>query len=441
MSGLLDPGPIDQARVDGVFSELRHGTGPADLDDRIARAGLSLADKIALFKKLCPSGKDSRLGSRTGEREELGMERILLSLAPDDLCRFKFVLEYDGDYKDLEEYVFHDIDDSARQERIVEHIRKTSGPRGIKVLTDVDDTMYPNFLDKRYPRRKDDKRPYPGVVEFYGALMEEPFGPLTLTPVTTLSARPNPVAGALEETSLRNLRVLTGDRLMPSGLSGSLGPTIFGGFQDLLRAKLEKEGEILSDDVPHDKADDIGRVKFENFSRFSRLYPEYRYVFVGDSGQADALTATLMLTDTKVEGTTRVITTFLHDLRRSDGDTTSTSPTFRVLAPQLRVDRNSQTGRGVIVFRNYIEAAVIAHGHAALQLVTAEELARITLAALRDFQAIRFDDLEQRRTLAEQYRANGEEAFRQVTVGAPGQPKLDEAATEIRRILDAGLGA
>lgn len=38
-------------------------------------------------------------------RTELRMERLLLSVAPDALLRFKFALEYDRDYKDIEEYL------------------------------------------------------------------------------------------------------------------------------------------------------------------------------------------------------------------------------------------------------------------------------------------------------------------------------------------------
>ena len=49
----------------------------------------------------------------TDRREELRLERLLLSVALKDLHLFKFALEYDGDYKDLVEYVFHDIDDNT----------------------------------------------------------------------------------------------------------------------------------------------------------------------------------------------------------------------------------------------------------------------------------------------------------------------------------------
>jgi hypothetical protein len=193
------------------------------------------------------------------------------------------------------------------------------------------------------------------------------------------------VAGALEEQSLQSLVAFTG-RLAPSGLSGKVASSAVGTAQTLARAGLD----AFAEHVPDDLEAEIGRVKFANFQRFAALSPEYRYVFVGESGQADALTAQLMLQGTPPGGSARVLTTFIHDLRQSDTDRGSASPAFRALPAALVVGRSSAGGRGVIVFRNYIDAAVIAHGHAATlgDLVTPEQLARITRVALEEFQAV-----------------------------------------------------
>ena len=69
-----------------------------ELDIRIRRAMLSLADKIEVFRRLSPRQ------DVTDERRDLRMERLILSIAPKELALFKLALEYDGDYKDLEEY-------------------------------------------------------------------------------------------------------------------------------------------------------------------------------------------------------------------------------------------------------------------------------------------------------------------------------------------------
>jgi hypothetical protein len=368
-----------------LFSHLEKRS--QELDGRIRSATLSLADKIEAFKRLAPRAEDSRLEAKTDERKELRMERLLLSVAPKDLPLFKFALECDGDYKDLEEYVFHDIDDKGCQTRVIEYQRTTPRRIGIKVLSDVDDTMYANLIDERYPRDSKKKTLYPGVLEFYDSLKHEPFD-LRAIPVATLSARPNPIAGKLEEASLEGLVKLSGGELCPSALSGALVSATAGMVETVLRAELDP----LSDKIPYGEEEKIGEVKFENFSRFSEAYPEYHYVFVGDSGQADALTAQLMVTRASPEGTSRVVATFIHDLRQADNDEHSVNPAFRNLSADIVIKKTSTIGRGVIVFRNNIDAAIVAHMHSATleNLVTAEGLARITRAALKEFQEIDF---------------------------------------------------
>jgi len=431
MSQMPDFGQFDSKRVDKFLREFKKLTlrisleqRSQELDERIRSAGLSLADTIEAFKRLAPSA------DVTDRREELRLERLLLSVALKDLHLFKFALEYDGDYKDLVEYVFHDIDDNACQARVIGHLRTTQPHIGVKVLSDVDDTMYANLIDARYPK----KTLYPGVLEFYDALKREPCE-LSTTPVTTLSARPNPLAGKLEESSLQGLVEFTKGRLCLSALSGALVSGALGTAQTVLRANLD----LLCDEVPHDQEDEIGRVKFKNFLRFSAVYPEYRYVFVGDSGQADALSAQLMVTTESTEETSRVVTTFIHDLRQFENDAKSASSAFRGLRPDVFVNKRSAAGRGVIVFRNYIDAAVVAYIHSATleHLISVEGLASITKSALRQFQEIDFQDKEASgKRLREQYRQDAEEAHRLLTKEHSLLPALEEDVQAIRRILD-----
>lgn len=423
-------GSVDAARVDQFLGVYTSATEPwymavfsslakraQVLDERIRGAALSLADKIAVFKKLSPR-EDA-----TGERQELRMERLILSIDPKELVLFKLALEYDGDYKDLEEYLFHDIDDPAYRDRILIHLRKAPLQNGIKVLTDVDDTLYANLLDRRYPP----KTLYPGVLAFYDALKHEPFE-LMHTPVTLLSARPNPIAGKLEEGSVQSLMALTAGRLCPSALSGNVASSALGTLESILR---DKSDDALHDTAPDGQEQEIGRVKFRNFLNFSAVYPEYRYVFVGDSGQADALTARLMVGGND-PGSARVLTTFIHDITRS-------SRSFNELRTEEKIGKTSTNGRGVIVFRNYIDAAIIAYRHSKTldDLITAEELARITREALVQFKAIKFTaDASVVARLRSEYVQDAEEAYRLLSAG-PRALSPDVAA--IRSLLDQGL--
>ena len=226
---------------------------------------LSIAD---LQKEVrCISPPDSATTRFGGEQ---ALMRVLLAVAPEHLSRFKFDLEYDLDDKDMVEYVFHDIDNKERQNTITAHYLKAPAQGGIKVLTDVDDTMYANLVDKRFGNVRDEngaKPLYPGILAFYNSMKHEPFegeGVLvTLTgvtkvPITTLSARPNPFAGELERASLQKLAALPSPagarlQLLPSGLSGEIVSSVVGTTETFVRT-LQPDQRIL--DVLHDHVPD-----------------------------------------------------------------------------------------------------------------------------------------------------------------------------------------
>lgn len=436
---------------------------PCSQEERDRFAGLPLAAQQNEFRAASPANSFS-----AGKATQT-LECVLSSVRSDQLSQFKFGLEYDGDYKDMVEYLFHDIDSLGRQNRLTEKLLDVPARGGIKVLTDVDDTMYANLIDKRYPK----KTPYPGVLAFYDALKSEPAeiaaglvrNGVTLVPVTTLSARPNPIAGHLENASINSLIKLTALRserrqLMPSALSGATISSTLGTIESWWRtvvpgqqpAKDEntqerlKPGEepldLLHDGLtslaargatPHEQEDKIGKVKAKNFEKFARAYPEYHYVFVGDSGQADALTARLLLTDAPEPARSRVVTTFIHELRTPDHVSVRKSHAFDKVPSNLLVNEHSASGRGVVVFRNYIRAAVLAYKHRATlcDLMTADELANVTEAALVQFKEQAGDIKDGARVrLRQEYAEDAVEA-EQLLIAASS----DRAGT-IRRLLD-----
>lgn len=427
--------------------------------------GPELAAKRAEMRRLAPAG------TGTDPVTEGRIRDLLLSVEPDQLSLFKFELEYDGDDKDLVEYVFHDVDRSSVQRAIVDHLKKAPPHDGIKVLSDVDDTIYGNLIDQRYPRSPK-KTPYPGVLAFYNAMKYEPHRPdagtfvhdgIAQVPITTLSARPNPIVGSLEQRSIASLIQLTRPaspvplalQLRPSALSGHAKSSALGTLQTVLRNRLtaglsspsasqktslnfgEEPADLLADVLPNGQEDKIAEVKFTNFLFFASVYPEYRFVFVGDSGQADALTAQRILESGEVDGGPRVITTFIHDLKDKQNRTRPPSPAFNRLPSTLRVNRASPNGRGVIVFRNYIDAAVIAFMHRTtlMNLITADELVAVTVAALKEFETAGIDDVALRESLRREYH---EDANTAADLLKPPDGAVDPAA-EIRRLLSTQL--
>ncbi len=385
----LDLGPVDTHKVEQAYvalTDLSWAWGRrarrAVFDRRIADAQLNLAEKRALLERLAPPA-EAGLAAITDPRRELRLERLLLSVDPPALARFRFALEYDGDYKDLEEYLFHDIDDAEVRARVLDHWARSAPPAGVKSLSDADDTLFASLVDRRYPP----KHPYPGVCAFHAALAREPFTP-PATPITLLSARPELVGGVLEEMSQRDVWERFSGRLLPSVLTGELVSSTLGTLETLWRAHLPEWGA-----PPNGQEERIGLAKFNNAQRFGQVYPDYRLVFSGDSGQADALTASLLLEprlDPRLA--TRVVTTFIHDLD-ADGECPQggRSPTFQRERARWPVDEHGPSGRGIIAHRNYIHAARLAYQHSEGLggLVDAVGLARVCAEALEELLALR----------------------------------------------------
>ena len=93
----------------------------------------------------------------------------------------------------------------------------------------------------------------------------------------------------------------------------------------------------------------------------------------------------------------------------------------------------------MIVFRNYIAAALIAYAHSTTleNLITADELAKVTRAALTQFQAIDFAAKQASRDqLRDQYRQDAEAAYTLLTRASQPSSALVEDIRQIRHILD-----
>ena len=240
---------------------------------------------------------------------------------------------------------------------------------------------------------------------------------------------------------IQSLKEHTKGRLRPSALSGRVKSSTLGTIETLTRDMREEAREnpdswtarifgvaanLLPDFEKFERK--IGRVKFNNFQRFAQIYPEYQFVFFGDSGQADSLTAELMVTDEKVKS--EIVTTFIHDL-----GATARSPTFNGLDQSLVVKEDRAQSPGVILFRNHIQAAVLAHIHFK-NLITTQQLAEVTKAGLKEFLWIEFPDNSARAVLKSQYREDAEDALK-LLEEVPGQSDKNDV-TAIRDQLKRG---
>ena len=269
---------------------------------------------------------------------------LFLGLRGRELSEFKNLLDGRGNSHDLQQLLFHDVDDARIRQDILAHIDKeaAAAPSGEnKVLSDIDDTFLANWKDERYPS----KTVYPGVLQFYRELDRGPgVIPGREGDVTFISARPQDPLGLIEDRTLATLR----------GHGVSSAVMLSGAFTHLLGNSR------------------IAEMKFENFSRYIQLYPEYGFVFTGDSGQGDVAFGEQMLMAHPEE----VRAVFIHDV---------------VDTPEPV--RMTWRGKRIFFFDTYIGAAVEAYE---VGVIARDGVARVARAAQEDLARVPFASEAQR---------------------------------------------
>lgn len=228
------------------------------------------------------------------------------------LTRLKNQVNLRTDPHDLEGLAYGDVDDAGIRDEILSHIAEQA--RDVvtgqtKVLSDIDDTVFCALHDRRWPRGI----VYPGALALVDALdagpTPEPFSTGDLTFVT---ARPGDFLGLIgnhTRTALRKAGVAT-----VSVLTGTL-PGLFG-------------------------VDAVASAKAVNIRHYHALFPEYRLLFVGDSGQRDVTVGERL----HEEFGDHLDLVLIHDVVDTP--------------PELRAEH---AARGVAFFDTYAGAAQLAH--------------------------------------------------------------------------------
>ena len=240
-----------------------------------------------------------------------GLRSMLLSLSGEPFRDMKYLLNATGDSHDLEHVVYERLSPADR-DAVLAHIaaEAASAPStDLRILCDIDDTLKAMLHERRYPRGT----VYPGVVELLTALDDgraaEPSRPGDLTFVT---ARPEGPKGFIEQYT-RN--ALSGLGLPPHAVLGGSILNLF--TKQSIKAR-----------------------KLQNFERERSLFPECRFLFLGDSGQADAQVGAEMLR----RGPEFVVTVLIHEV-----------------VPVTGAERAGLEAAGVRFHSSYDEAARIVH--------------------------------------------------------------------------------
>lgn len=274
--------------------------------------------------------------------EEKAIGAVFLATKGEPLAALKNAIDQGGDHRDLQQLVFHDIDSKELRASLLAHFKTAASPKSdkVKVLSDIDDTFYANLKDDRYPK----KTVYPGVRALYSELDKGPGAePDRTGDLMFLSARPWDRAGAMEHH--------TRSMLADQGVT---------------------QATVLSGDFAHLLGNErIATKKFENWEQLNQLYPEYGSVFIGDSGQGDAIFGAQAAA---ANADMRAV--FIHDVTGLD-----------------ETARADFAAKGVFIFDTYVGAATEAFRKG---LITADGLQRVMSAASRELGEVHFTDSAQR---------------------------------------------
>lgn len=221
--------------------------------------------------------------------------KLILSCDGIEATKLKVLIDGGCNIHTFYKLVCEDIRSVDKRVSILAHLRKQSwkvraenkGSVGIKVLSDIDDTLYssgghfPAGCDKRFGKHVF----YPGVLELYESIDKGDTcfaDPLIARSKNTssnkvfVSARPHVYKDALEAGFLRTASALFDDGKLESH------PTMIpgGALQSGRGAALQKcKGPRAWRHA--------GQMKFQSFVMMTDMYNEYDFVFFGDDGQGD----------------------------------------------------------------------------------------------------------------------------------------------------------
>lgn len=236
---------------------------------------------------------------------QIALMRLLRSVKGIELTALKNLIDGSGNYHNLYKLVYFDLTSDYLRESLLEHLHNEgmalraslSGSAGIKILSDIDDTLYssggtfPAGCDRRFPKGM----VYPGCLELFRLLdsktnveelLQETLGlkGMVSCNLVFVSARPHLFKDIAERKSYRFFWHLVREQrmhMLPTLLPGHLKP----GMKALMSYGCRGTWAWRA----------VGEVKVDAFLQFRVLYPEYDFIFCGDNGQGDLYAAQLML--------------------------------------------------------------------------------------------------------------------------------------------------
>lgn len=303
--------------------------------------------------------------------------------------------------------IFDYLANLVYRDDILLHIQAGSGTKKLlHILTDIDDTVYPSSLGGTDLTFKS-KVFFPGVFAFHQLVDNSNM-------TTFLSARPNlgklnlipvkPVdmsdsgqrAHFLDEFKARKWphrpHMMLGEsasffKTLPSASRDFLG-RYYRNFTatpdtiaDILKLGQELEPDMcnvdnnmlldryVSDSEWANAYRHFGIDKFRSFCQLAQIYPEYRFIFIGDTGQGDMLSALLMSHHPSM------VASLIRQVIRHK------NPYESLVSEELKSELAS---KNVFLFSNYIESALLLY-KMGQGIVSKTKVKEIAISAHQDF--------------------------------------------------------
>jgi hypothetical protein len=248
---------------------------------------------------------------------------------------------------------------------ILAHIEKYSQKTGkFHVLTDVDDTIMTSRLGGSNVKYSQDHTVYPGVESFYKNLVSTGF-------VTLLSARPD----AISKNSRKTVSVAIGN-IPVDMLTGNISDIVSLGYQEAI--SYYEEDFSYPNSLQHidgtqpigwyNKYVGMGTTKFESILKYVQIYPEFDFIFIGDSGQGDLICAYKIQEELKKNPKFPVKASFIHNIIKPKEFTkyklyssTKFKSSLESIDDLLMINNesfiNKLKKKNIFMFNNYIDLA------------------------------------------------------------------------------------
>jgi hypothetical protein len=266
---------------------------------------------VGMLLGICEYWSRKRSPSRARKNIFLLKRKLDTQFSVDVKCQYVHLITPTAYGCDLRELLYNreDVASDVAVELLAVFARQAAGlaSREWHVLTDIDDTVYPNTERGSFIAGSDvawhQKVPYPGVVAFYAALHSLPTSTGLPAYSTVLSATP----GALKGHKLKDARLATvlGPRYgflqgfdrkrdFLAGV-GDMATTFVTGS---VRKLVPRKASVSADGKPaavNGLNRDFGAQKFRRFQQYTAIFPEYAAIFIGDNGQGDVVAGLHML--------------------------------------------------------------------------------------------------------------------------------------------------